>query len=265
MNADASPLPISAVIITRDAAPTLRATLESLAGFDEVVVYDNGSQDDTCAIAREFANVVLHEGDFFGFGPTKNHAAGLARNDWVLSIDADERVGSELWAGIAAADQADPAVAYSVHRANFLMGREVRHAGWGYDWLVRLYHRKATRLTEVMVHEIVLPPAGGRVVRLHGDLLHDAVRDLGSFLVKIDRYSELRREDPPSASMLPLIVARSTWSFIRSYFIRLGILDGWRGLVIAISDANGTFFKYMKPYADRAVERERSSAGDQPQ
>lgn len=259
MESVTSPLPISAVIITRDAAPTLRATLESLAGFDEVVVYDNGSQDGTCAIAGEFANVVLHEGEFSGFGPTKNHAASLARNDWVLSVDADERVSPDLRAGIAAADLADPAVAYSVHRANFLMGREVRHGGWGYDWLVRLYNREATGLTEVMVHEIVLPPAGGRVVRLRGDLLHDAVRDLGSFLVKIDRYSELRREDPPSASMLPLIVARSTWSFIRSYFIRLGVLDGWRGLVIAISDANGTFFKYMKPYADRAVERERST------
>lgn len=262
MNADASPLPISAVVITRDAASTLRATLESLAGFDEVVVYDNGSHDETCAIAREFGNVVLHEGEFLGFGPTKNLAAGLARNDWVLSIDADESVSPALLAAIAAADRGDPDVAYSVHRANFLMGREVRHAGWGYDWLVRLYHRKATRLTEVMVHEIVLPPAGGRIVRLQGDLLHDAVRDLGGFLVKIDRYSELRRADPPSASMLPLIVARATWSFIRSYFIRLGILDGWRGLVIAISDANGTFFKYMKPYADRAVERERSTAGD---
>lgn len=262
MDSDASSLPISAVIISRDAGQTLRKTLESLRRFDEVIVYDNGSSDGTIGIAREFPNVALHEGEFLGFGPTKNHAAGLAKHDWVFSIDADECVGPVLLDSLAAADLGDRAVAYSVHRANYLMGREVRHAGWGYDWLLRLYNRTATQLTEATVHEIVLPPAGGKVTRLRGDLLHDAVRELGSFLVKIDRYSELRREEATSAKLLPLIVVRACWAFIRSYFIRLGILDGWRGLVIAICDANGTFFKYMKPYADHAVERERDPERD---
>jgi len=257
MDANESLLPISAVIIVRDAEQTIRATLESLRRFDEVVVYDNGSRDATLKIVREFPNVALHQGEFSGFGPTKNRAAGLAKRDWVFSIDADECVGSELLSSLANVDLDDPRVAYSVHRANYLMGREVRHSGWGYDWLLRLYNRTATQLSSANVHEIVLPPAGGRVVRLRGDLLHDAVRELGDFLVKIDRYSELRRAETTDALPLPLIVVRAIWAFIRSYFIRLGMLDGWRGLVIAVCDANGTFFKYMKPYADRAVERER--------
>lgn len=262
MDSNASSLPVSAVIISRNAEQTIRATLESLRRFGEVIVYDNGSTDETIAIAREFPNVALHEGKFSGFGPTKNHAAGLAKHDWVFSIDADERIGPTLLSSIASVDLGDPLVAYSVRRANYLMGREVRHSGWGYDWLLRLYNRTATQLTEATVHEIVLPPAGGRVERLQGEMLHDAVRELGSFLVKIDRYSELRRDDAAVVTPLPMIIVRTGWAFIRSYFVRLGLLDGWRGLVIAVCDANGAFFKYMKPYADRAVDKERDSARD---
>ena len=262
MDSNASSLPVSAVIISRNAEQTIRATLESLRRFSEVVVYDNGSTDETIAIAREFPNVALHEGKFSGFGPTKNHAAGLAKHDWVFSIDADERIGPALLSSIASVDLGDPLVAYSVRRANYLMGREVRHSGWGYDWLLRLYNRTATQLTEATVHEIVLPPAGGRVERLQGEMLHDAVRELSSFLVKIDRYSELRRDDAAVVTPLPMIIVRTGWAFIRSYFVRLGLLDGWRGLVIAVCDANGAFFKYMKPYADRAVDKERDSARD---
>jgi len=252
----AESFPISAVMISRNAEETIAATLESLERFPEVIVYDNGSTDRTVEIARGFSNVSMHEGEFFGFGPTKNHAAGLASNDWVFSIDSDERISAELLDSIASADLSVDKVAYTANRANYLRGKRVRFSGWGNDWLIRLYNRNVTGLSDAAVHEIVRPPTGGEVRKLTGDLYHDAVRELGDFLVKIDRYTEIRRQHSRRVIPPALIFLRSTWAFIRTYFLRLGILDGWRGLVIAICDANGVFFKYMKPYADRAAERE---------
>ena len=243
-------------MISRDAEETIAATLESLERFPEVIVYDNGSTDRTIEIARGFPNVTVHEGEFFGFGPTKNHAAGLAANEWVFSIDSDERISAELMESIAAADLSVDKVAYSVNRANFLRGKRVRFSGWGNDWLIRLYNRNAAGLSDAAVHEIVRPPVGGEVRKLDGDLLHDAVRELGDFLVKIDRYTEIRRQHSSRVISPPLIFLRSTWAFIRTYVLRLGILDGWRGLVIAVCDANGVFFKYMKPYADHVAQSE---------
>lgn len=250
MVVETMPPPISAVIISRDAEQTIGATLESLAGFAEVVVYDNGSQDRTIEVARRFANVCVHEGEFLGFGPTKNRAADLAANDWILSIDSDERVSAELFDSVTSADLSDDKVAYEVLRVNYLRGKPVRHSGWGGDWLLRLYNRRATSVSDAAVHEVVEGPTGGRVVRLRGELAHDAVRELGQFLVKIDRYSELFRTGSPRVLPVPVVFLRSVWTFIRVYVFQLGFLDGWRGLVIAVGDANGVFFKYMKSFAD---------------
>lgn len=252
MVVEAGSLAMSAVIISRDSEETIGATLDSLNAFDEVVVYDNGSADSTIEIAKRYPNVSLHQGDFLGFGPTKNHAAGLARHDWVFSIDSDESISPELLSSISNADRSDPQIAYRVLRGNYLCGKLVRHSGWGGDWLVRMYNRTGTGLNDVAVHETVQPPPGGRVQRLRGELSHDAVREVRDFLVKIDRYSEMVRKENPRILWPPIVFLRSAWAFFRSYVLRLGILDGWRGLVIAVSDANGTFYKYMKPYGDRS-------------
>lgn len=250
MTIQGTPPPISAVIIARDAEATIGATLESLRDFAEVIVYDNGSADRTKEIAATFPNVRVHEGEFIGFGRTKNRAAELAEHDWVFSIDSDEKVSPALVGSIAGCDLDDPATAYEVLRVNYLRGRPVRHSGWGDDWLLRLYNRRGTSVSDVAVHEIVRAAPGGRVIRLKGELSHDAVRELGQFLVKIDRYSELFRKESPRLLPVPVIFLRSVWTFIRVYVFQLGFLDGWRGLVIAVGDANGVFFKYMKAFAD---------------
>jgi glycosyltransferase involved in cell wall biosynthesis len=250
MTVQGAPPPISAVIIARDVEATIGATLESLQDFAEVVVYDNGSEDRTLEIAEPFPNVRVHEGEFIGFGPTKNRAADLAEHDWVFSIDSDEQVSPELLESIAGCDLGDPATAYEVQRVNYLRGKPVRHSGWGGDWLLRLYNRRGTSVSDAAVHEVVQAPPGGRVARLKGELSHDAVRELGQFLVKIDRYSELFRKESPRLLPVPVIFLRSVWTFIRVYVFQLGFLDGWRGLVIAVGDANGVFFKYMKAFAD---------------
>jgi hypothetical protein len=192
-----------------------------------------------------------------GFGPTKNRAVALAGRDWVLCIDADEAVTPELAASISALDLSDARTVFAVHRRNYFMGREVRHSGWADDWLVRLFHRQSTGYDDAPVHEKVRVAAGGRVVRLGGDLRHEAVTDVGDFLVKVNRYSEIRREQPLRLRSTALILLRSCWAFFRTFVLRGGFLDGWRGAVIAVSDANGVFFKFMKAYADERVRRER--------
>lgn len=252
-------LPISAVMITRDAEATIEPALRSLAGFPEVIVYDNGSTDRTLEIARRFANVAIRQGAFLGFGPTKNHAASLASYDWIFSIDSDERVSPELMASIRTADLSAPIAGYEVLRRNFFMGRAVSHGGWGGDWLLRLYHRGQAAFTDALVHEKVRIEGQGGTGRLNGCLEHEAAGDLGSFLVKVNRYSELRRSESRAILPAPVIFLRAVWAFWRTYLLRLGFLDGWRGLVIAWSNANGVFFKYMKVYADHAVARERDA------
>ena len=256
MGPESDSLQISAVIISKNAEATIGATLQSLRRFAEVVVYDNGSVDRTIEVARGFPNVNLYQGDFFGFGPTKNHAADLAAHDWIFSIDSDERVRPELLDSIAHADLSDPRVGYRVMRVNYMCGKLVRFSGWNNDRLLRLYNRKGTRLNDALVHESVQPPTDGRVSDLVGELSHETVRELSELLVKINRYSELRRAQPKGKMRPPLICLRSLWAFIRVYFLRLGLLDGWRGLVIAVYEANGVFFKYMKPYVDRVEPNE---------
>lgn len=251
-------LNISAVLIARDAEQTIGETLASLSVFPEVVVYDNGSTDRTIEVARSFPNVVLYRGTFAGFGPTKNLAVSHCSNDWVFSIDSDEVVTAALVASLQDVDLGDPATAYAVRRHNYFMGREVRHSGWNQDWLVRLFNRRTAGFSDAPVHEKVLVPEGGKVVRLDGELKHRAVDDLSDFLVKINRYSELRRNQPLRTRSLTNIALRTFWAFFRTFVVRLGFLDGWRGLVIAYADATGVFFKFMKPYADHRLGGRRS-------
>ncbi len=243
---------ISPVIITRDAAATIAVTLESLRDFPRVTVYDNGSTDETLEICRRFPNTRIEMGRFFGFGPTKNHAADLAETDWVLPIDADEYLSDELLATLRNVDLHDPNVAYRIERYNLFMGKHVVHGGWGNDWLVRLYHRKVCRYNDVPVHERVSVPDTARIERLDGALWHQAVTDIDQFLKKISYYSELRKNDGARTVAPAVIAIRAGWAFFKNYVLQRGFTDGWRGLVIANCNAQGTFFRHMKRYVTRS-------------
>ena len=164
---------IHPVIITRDASRTLAATLESLRAFSEVIVYDNGSSDDTLEIATSFQNANVVTGEFVGFGPTKNRATALAAGDWILSVDADESVSDELLSSLAGLDLSEPCQTYAVHRHNLFVGRDIRWGGWGNDWLVRIYNRRHGALSEALVHEKVVVPAGVEPKKIDGALWHD--------------------------------------------------------------------------------------------
>jgi glycosyltransferase involved in cell wall biosynthesis len=255
---------IHPVIIARDASATIRATLESLAEFPEVVVYDNGSTDGTPAICAGFANVRVVHGEFVGFGPTKNRAASAASGDWILSIDADERVSSHLLDGLRTLDlSVEGHAAYAVDRHNLLLGKHVRRGGWGDNWLVRLYDRRACAFDDARVHEKVVVPSGVPVVRVEGALWHEAVTDIDQFLHKISLYSELRRGGGGRIKGPLSICVGAGWAFFRSYVLQAGFLEGWRGLVIANCDAQGSFFRHMKRYVD--AKTRSAPTGSEPQ
>ena len=242
---------ISAVLMVRDAEPTLAATLDSLKRFGEVVVFDNGSKDRTLEIAGRYPNVRIHKGEFSGFGPTRNQAASLAQNDWVFSIDADEVPDEALLSALDALALDKPELAYCVERQNYLLGKRVKHSGWGSQWLTRLYHRGHHAFTAVVVHEKLELKAGEEPVKLTGTLKHTAMQDAGDFLVKMHRYTMLKAGESRRTYHPAIILLKTFWAFIRSYILRLGILDGWRGVLISVSEANGVFYKYMVIYSKR--------------
>lgn len=243
-------LPLSVVIITRNAATTLERTLGALSDFDDVVVYDNGSSDATVSIAASFANVRVYEGEFLGFGPTKRHAVSLAHHDWILSLDADELPTPALIDTLRTWDYASHHDgAGRILRHNLMLGKEVRHSGWGNDWLIRLFNRHFSNFNDAMVHESVQLGKSTQVKQLTGGITHYAVTDLSQFLEKVNRYSSIRAQNSRRSLSPWLILLKTGFAFFRTYFLRLGLLDGWRGLVIAFSNANGVFWKHMKAYA----------------
>ena len=242
---------VSAVIIVKNAEDTIRETFESLKAFQEVVLYDNGSNDGTLAIASEYPNVVIFEGRFVGFGKTKQAAVACSSNDWVLSLDADEMVSPELSEYLESwLPNQDPTIALKVLRRNFLMGKYVKYAGWGGDWLVRLFNREAHNFNDNDVHESVALHDGSAVKKLPYPIDHNAVQHLGQFLVKVDRYTEINRQSGKSYPPM-IIFLKALWRFFESFIVKGGFLAGWRGLAISWSNANGVFYKYMKPYADK--------------
>ncbi len=241
---------ISAVLICGNAETTLATCLDSLVDFDDVVVYLNASTDGSRAICAGYPNVRVVDGEFLGFGPTKNAAVAEARNDWVLSVDTDEWLDDELKRAIASLAPDEPARAYSVLRKNRFLGRHVAHGGWGNDTLLRLFHRGHARFNDKLVHEKLVADPAVTVTRLPGTLWHDAVVEIDQFLRKISAYSTLAAEGQERRRIghPALALARSAFAFVRSYLLQLGFLAGWRGVVIAYSRAVGTFYKYVKRY-----------------
>lgn len=249
---------IHPVLITRDAAATIDQCLSTLTEFPEVVVYDNGSNDATLEICARFPNVRVIAGEFMGFGRTKAHAVSLARGSWILSIDADEYLSEELSESLRRVNLADGDVAYALERQNLFLGKHVRHGGWGNDWLVRCFDRTRCQFDDAVVHEKVMVPAHVRVERLNGPLRHQAVTNIDQFLTKISRYSELEIHRRAKTHNPLVTSSRAAWAFFRSYVLKAGFLEGWRGLVIAVGEAIGCFFKHMKRYVNRNVPASRA-------
>jgi len=240
------PTPLSVAIITRDAAAQLPSCLASTAFADEIVVVDSGSSDGTIDLAARLGARVVQK-EWLGYGAQKQFAVDAASHDWVLCVDADERISPELRESILAELKAPRGFVYAVPRRNRFLGRWLRH-GEGYpDWSARLFHRAHARWGGELVHEKVIsdePP-----LRLSGDLMHDSAESLEKYLDKQNRYTSLQAESMHAAGQrattLKLILSPPL-RFLKYYVLRLGFLDGMPGLVhIAIGCVN-SFTKYAK-------------------
>lgn len=251
---------LSVVIITLDAGGVLRDCLESVRFADEIVVLDAGSRDDTVAIAREFTDRVHVNADWPGFGIQKNRALALAGGDWVLALDADERVDAALQGEIAAAmaDPAGPPV-WEMPRLSSFCGRYLRHSGWWPDYVARLFRRGSARYSEALVHERLL--FEGKAGRLGAPLRHLTYRSLDEMLDKLNRYSHLGAGDYLRAGRrggLGRAIRHGLWAFLRTYLLRAGFLDGREGFMVAVANAEASYYRYLKlMYLAEAAARER--------
>ncbi|MEH6442635.1 MAG: glycosyltransferase family 2 protein [Oceanospirillaceae bacterium] len=238
---------ISVVIIVKNAAATIEATLASLDCFSEVVLYDNGSSDETLNIAAAFSNVKIIQGEFTGFGETKNNAVSFASNDWIFSLDADEVPTVEFISHLATLDL-DKNSAYQINRVNYYKSTPIKHC-WGNDVITRVYHRAVTSFNNNKVHEFIITD-GLQVNMLPENVLHYPYSNLSDFIVKADNYSSLfAKDNQGTKSSSPLkAFLNGLFSFVKTYFLKRGFLDGYPGLVIAFSHMTTNFFKYMKLY-----------------
>lgn len=229
--------PISAVIITRDAAAHLHAVLAAVEFCEERLVLDSGSTDDTAEIAKAAGARVEHQ-DFLGYGPQKNRAITLAHHDWILSVDADEILDSDAREAISKLVLSDPHACYSIRRRTFIGAREVRHGAWGNDLVVRLFNRTTAGFKPLPVHEEV--ESGTRPIRLPGSLLHHSFNDCGEVLARSVKYARLkaaimrRKGQRASAWTLPF---RACSAFLGSYLVRGGWRDGAAGFIVAFARA----------------------------
>ena len=244
---------LSVIIITKNEAPLIEDCLRSVAFADEVIVVDSGSTDATCELARSLGAKVHTTLDWPGFGPQKNRALALATGDWVLSLDADERVSPSLQQEIMSTvkkpvGQLD---AYLIGRTSTFCGEFMRHSGWSPDFVCRLFRRGAAKFSDDRVHESL--QTSNRLGTLSAKLIHLSFANIEEVLGKMNHYSSARAMDLANQQRtggLARAIGHGFWTFVKTYFLRLGVLDGRRGFILAVSNANGTFYRYLKMCPD---------------
>ncbi|MFN0202012.1 MAG: glycosyltransferase family 2 protein [Bacteroidia bacterium] len=238
--------PISVVMITLNAELHLQKCLAALTAFEEIIVLDNGSTDKTLEIARSFANVRIFQSEFLGFGQLKNKAASIAANDWIFSIDSDEIAEDGLVKEILQRNWQENEMG-EILRWNYYREKPIHACGWANDWIPRIYHRKCTSFTNAKVHENLQTQAQTRL-RLQGKLHHYSYQNVAGLIQKMQRYSTLYAEihQGKKSTNLLLILLKTKLAFFKHYFLQKGIFYGYEGLLISLTNAMTTFYKYLK-------------------
>lgn len=238
---------ISVTILVKNSEETLEATLESVRDFSEVVVLDTGSTDATLQIAEKFFNVKVFHAPFQGFGPTHNLASSLASHDYILSLDSDEVLSSELIQEIKDLSL-DPSCTYAISRDNYYRGKHIKGcSGWYPDFVTRLYNRKSTSFNDAAVHEKIIQGSLKKVSLKHS-MTHIPYRKVEDFLYKMQTYTTLFAEQHKGhkSSSLSKAIIHSLACFIKSYIIKRGFLLGYEGFFISLYNGHVAFYKYIK-------------------
>lgn len=237
---------LSVILITKNEANNIRDCLESVSWADEIIVVDSGSTDATPDIAKQFgAQVYSH--DWPGFGPQKNRALSYASKDWIFSIDADERVTPELRLELELAMRDGNAEGYFCPRLSQFCGTFIHHSGWYPDHVLRLFKRGCGKFSDSLVHESVV--LQGVHQYLKSPILHYSYLNMGDVERKVAHYSDAAAEQmfqaKKQAGWIRAVISAS-WAFMRTYIVRLGVLDGWAGFQIAKMNTRTTYLKYRK-------------------
>jgi len=241
--------PISATLITYNEELNIGEALESVSWVDEIVVIDSGSSDATLEICRRFTDRITHR-DWTGYVDQKNYAVEKARHDWILSLDADERLSRELQIEIQdLARQGFQKPGYKIPRLTFFMGRWINHGDWYPDYQLRLFDRRHGKWAGGHVHESV--KTSGNPGFLRGEIHHYTYRSLSDYLRRLETYSTLAALDYQQKGKVATpfkLLGNPAAAFIKAYLLKRGFLDGAPGLAVAVMGAVSVFFKYAKLY-----------------
>lgn len=248
---------LSVIIITKNESNRIEACLQSVAWADEIIVLDSGSSDDTVLKARRYTQKI-DVTDWPGFGLQKNRALQKASCHWVLSIDADEQVSEQLRDEILSVMKSGTSSsAYSMRRLSSYLGKILQHGDWKNDTCVRLFLRDKAHFSDDIIHEKLLV-LDGKIGELKHPLYHRTFTSVEQIIEKINAYSTLTAQSKlkkgQQANLLKAIT-HSVWTFVRGYLLRKGFLDGKEGFLLAVSNAQGTFYRYVKMMQANRHER----------
>ena len=238
---------LAVIVITKNEARNIQACLQSVGFADQIVVLDSGSTDGTADLAKGMGAELNQSPDWPGFGIQKNRALAFVRCDWVLSIDADERITPELQAEIQAVLDNPRFDAYSFPRLSSYCGQYMRHSGWYPDRITRLFKRSSASFSNDLVHEKLITQQAVGQLRAH--MLHESFTSFEAVLDKANRYSTAGAQhlfQHGKKASISQAIGHGLWAFFRTYVLRRGFLDGRMGLLLAISNAEGTYYRYLK-------------------
>ncbi|MFK5895025.1 MAG: glycosyltransferase family 2 protein [Pseudomonadota bacterium] len=239
---------ISAIIITKNEENNIDDCLASIAWCNEIVIIDSGSTDNTIELCRKYTDKIIVTDDWPGFGLQKNRALEIATNEWVLSIDADERVSAKLAQEIKQTITNCKEFAFRIPRESSYCGRFIKHSGWSPDYVIRLFKRDSAHFSDDIVHEKV-EVLKGDIGTFKSPLRHYPFNSIEEVLDKINSYSTsnaLKHYRSGKKSSLSKAIFHGAWAFFRAYILRAGFLDGQEGFILAISSAEVSYYRYIK-------------------
>ena len=239
----------SVVIICKNESDIIASNLASLDGLtDDIIVYDSGSTDGTQEKVKQF-NVRFFEGEWEGYGKTKNKAARLAKYDWILSLDADETVDTLLKNSLRQCEESSASTVYDIRRRNFLGPDYLKYGHWGRDHLIRFFNRTKVSWNDDAVHEKLVLPPDVRIKKLPGFILHRSIRDFKDYSNKMQQYALLGAEKyfkaGKKATWIKLYLSPA-FTFFNNYVLKGGFLDGYAGYLTAKMTSWYTFLKYAR-------------------
>ena len=243
-------LPVSVTMMVKNGQKYLAHSLKALQDFDEVIILDNNSTDNSAEIALSFPNVTLYKSDFFGFGPMKNQMAEKAKHDWILNIDSDEIFSADLVDEIRQINFEQKNKAYAILRINHYRGKPIKTCGWYPDYVKRLYNKTTANFNDKQVHESLDITNNIELIRLKHSFKHYSFDDASGLINKMQKYTTLFAQQQRFKKNVSVFTAvtHGISAFFKNYFLRRGFMDGNDGFIISTANAMGAYYKYIKLY-----------------